>query len=253
MTYRQGQMAVPAVRDQAAQIVFEGLEARIDQWREAIYAKIVERCGERRYWEQWADSVTDIARRHHERIRALIAMPGGAGERFGEFVTALRNNLNDSISEDDAAAMLSQHLITRPVFDALFGGSEFTGHNPVSQVMQRMADELEGTGLEAETEELAGFYVSVRRRVEGIDNSEGRQRVAVELYDNFFRKAFPRDAERLGIVYTPVEIVDFIIRSAEDLLLQEHFGASLGDEGVHILDPFHGDGDVSWYGCFSPG
>ena len=229
------------VGDEAAQYVLSGIDERIEQWREAIYAKIVERCGERRYWEQWAESVTDIARSHHERIRALIAAPGGAGERFSEFVAALRNNLNDSISEDDAAAMLSQHLITRPVFDALFGGSEFTALNPVSQVMQRMADELEGRGLEAETEALAGFYESVRRRVEGIDNAEGRQRVAVELYDNFFRRAFPRDAERLGIVYTPVEIVDFIIRSVSDLL-QEHFGASLGDEGVHILDPFTGTG-----------
>ena len=229
------------IRDETAQYVIAGLDERVEQWREAIYAKIVERCGERRYWEQWAESVSDIARRHHARIRALIEAPGGAGERFGEFVAALRNNLNDSISEDDAAAMLSQHLITRPVFDALFGGSEFTTRNPVSQVMQRMADELEGRGLEAETEELAGFYASVRRRVEGIDNAEGRQRVAVELYDNFFRRAFPRDAERLGIVYTPVEIVDFIIRSVSDLL-QEHFGASLGDEGVHILDPFTGTG-----------
>ena len=229
------------IRDETAQYVIAGLDERVEQWREAIYAKIVERCGERRYWEQWAESVSDIARRHHARIRSLIEAPSGAGERFGEFVAALRNNLNDSISEDDAAAMLSQHLITRPVFDALFGGSEFTTRNPVSQVMQRMTDELEGRGLEAETEELAGFYASVRRRVEGIDNAEGRQRVAVELYDNFFRRAFPRDAERLGIVYTPVEIVDFIIRSVAELL-QEHFGASLGDEGVHILDPFTGTG-----------
>ena len=229
------------IRDETAQYVMAGLDERAEQWREAIYAKIVERCGERRYWEQWAESVSDIARRHHARIRSLIEAPSGAGERFGEFVAALRNNLNDSISEDDAAAMLSQHLITRPVFDALFGGSEFTALNPVSQVMQRMADELEGRGLEAETEELAGFYDSVRRRVEGIDNAEGRQRVAVELYDNFFRRAFPRDAERLGIVYTPVEIVDFIIRSVAELL-HEHFGASLGDEGVHILDPFTGTG-----------
>ena len=229
------------IRDETAQYVIAGLDERVEQWREAIYAKIVERCGERRYWEQWAESVSDIARRHHTRIRALIEAPGGAGERFDEFVAALRKNLNDSISEDDAAAMLSQHLITRPVFDALFGGSEFTALNPVSQVMQRMADELEGRGLEAETEELAGFYDSVRRRVEGIDNAEGRQRVAVELYDNFFRRAFPRDAERLGIVYTPVEIVDFIIRSVAELL-REHFGASLSDEGVHILDPFTGTG-----------
>ncbi|MYE32367.1 MAG: DEAD/DEAH box helicase [Chloroflexi bacterium] len=228
--------------DQATQQLLSGIDERIEQWREAIFAKIVERCGERRYWEQWAESVSEIARRHHERIRALIEAPdSGVGERFEEFVTALRNNLNDSISDDDAAGMLSQHLITKPVFDALFGNSEFTSRNPVSQVMEGVLAELEDKGLESETAGLEGFYASVRRRAEGIDNAEGRQRVAIELYENFFRKAFPRDAERLGIVYTPVEIVDFIIRAVADLL-REHFDASLGDEGVHILDPFTGTG-----------
>ena len=232
----------PKVAEDAAQLVFSGLdEDRLEQWREAIYAKIVERCGERRYWEQWADSVSDIARRHHTRITEIINQPGGAGEQFHGFVDALRGNLNESISDGDAAGMLSQHLITKPVFDALFGGSKFAELNPVSQAMQGMIDALADKGLEAETEELNDFYASVRRRAEGINNAEGRQRVAIELYDNFFRKAFPRDAERLGIVYTPVEIVDFVIRSVEDLLQQE-FGASLGDEGVHVLDPFTGTG-----------
>ncbi len=234
--------AEPKVAESAAQLVFEGLdEDRLEQWREAIYAKIVDRCGERRYWEQWADSVSDIARRHHKRITAIIDQPGGVGEQFHEFVEALRANLNESITDDDAAGMLSQHLITKPVFDALFAGSKFAELNPVSQAMQGMIDALADQGLEAETEELNDFYASVRRRAEGIDNAEGRQRVAIELYDNFFRKAFPKDAERLGMVYTPVEIVDFIIRSVEDLL-QTEFGASLSDEGVHILDPFTGTG-----------
>ncbi len=211
-------------------------------WRDAIYGKIVDRCGDRRYWEKWAESVTDIARRHHERIRALIEDPeSDVGERFAEFVTALRNNLNNSITDDDAASMLSQHLITKPVFDALFAGHDFTESNSVSRVMQGMVKELEGRGLEAETAELESFYESVRRRVEGIDNAGAKQRVVTELYENFFRKAFPKDAERLGIVYTPVEIVDFIIRSVEDLLFRK-FGASLSDEGVHVLDPFTGTG-----------
>ena len=124
---------------------------------------------------------------------------------------------------------------------ALFGGSEFTARNPVSQVMQGMLAELDGKGLEAETAKLKDFYASVERRVQGVDNSEARQRVMAELYDRFFQTAFPRDAERLGIVYTPVEIVDFIIRSVAELLRRE-FGAYLGDEGVHILDPFTGTG-----------
>ena len=157
------------VRDQAAGYVSQALlDLEMDTLRTAIFAQIVKRVGERRYWEKWADSVTDIARRHDERIRALIESPdGGVSKRFNEFVAALRHNLNDSISRDDAAAMLSQHLITKPVFDALFGGQEFTERNPVSRVMQHMVDELAGYGLEAETAELEEFYASVRRRVEG--------------------------------------------------------------------------------------
>ena len=225
-----------------AQVAQGVMDFDLGELRTAIIAQIVKRCGERRYWEKWADSVTDIARRHDERIRALIETPSGpVGARFDEFVAALRHNLNDSITRNDAVGMISQHLITKPVFDALFGGQEFTQRNPVSLVMQDMVDELEGYGLEAETAELAEFYASVRSRVEGIDNAEGKQRVVVELYERFFKVAYPKVAESLGIVYTPVEIVDFIIRCVQDLLRRE-FDASLSDEGVHILDPFVGTG-----------
>ena len=225
-----------------ARVTQASLDLDMGDLRTVIFAQIVKRCGERRYWEKWADSVTDIARRHDERIRALIEAPEGpVSVRFDEFVAALRNNLNDSITRDAAAAMLSQHLITKPVFDALFGGQEFTQHNPVSRVMQLMVDELQGYGLAAETAELAEFYDSVRRRVEDIDNAEGKQHVVVELYERFFKVAYPKVAESLGIVYTPVEIVDFIIRSVQTLLRRE-FNASLSDEGVHVLDPFVGTG-----------
>ena len=228
--------------DADARVTQTLLDLDMDDLRTAIFAQIVKRCGERRYWEKWADSVTEIARRHDERIRALIEAPEGrVGARFEEFVAALRENLNGSITQGDAAAMLSQHLITKPVFDALFGGQEFTDNNPVSRVMQLMVDELEGYGLEAETAELAEFYDSVRRRVEGIDNAEGKQHVVVELYERFFKVAYPKVAESLGIVYTPVQIVDFIIRSVQALLRRD-FDASLSDEGVHVLDPFVGTG-----------
>ena len=230
-------------RGEAMAQVSQGvMDFDLGELRTAIIAQIVKRCGERRYWEKWADSVTDIARRQDERIRALIETPDAhVGARFDEFVVALRHNLNDSITRNDAVGMISQHLITKPVFDALFGGQEFTQRNPVSLVMQRMVDELEGSGLEAETAELSEFYASVRRRVEGIDNAEGKQRIVIELYERFFKVAYPKVAASLGIVYTPVEIVDFIIRCVQDLLRQE-FDASLSDEGVHILDPFAGTG-----------
>ncbi|WP_375379337.1 type ISP restriction/modification enzyme [Aphanizomenon flos-aquae] len=136
---------------------------------------------------------------------------------------------------------MSQHLITKPIFDALFEGYEFTKYNPVSQTMQRMLDVLEGQSLQKEVKTLDKFYQSVRERASGIDNAEGKQRIIIELYDKFFRAAFPRLVERLGIVYTPVEVVDFIIKSA-DFALKQEFGVGLSDEGVHILDPFTGTG-----------
>src|SRR5664280_2883378 len=124
---------------------------------------------------------------------------------------------------------------TKPVFDALFENYDSAGQNPVSKVMQSMVETLHDQSLEAETQRLEGFYASVRQRASDIDNAEGKQRIIVELYEKFFRLGFKKTTEALGIVYTPIEIVDFILRAAEDVLQQE-FGTSLSDENVHILD-----------------
>jgi predicted helicase len=218
------------------------LNFSIEEWRDAIYAKIVVKCGDRRYWEDWAKDVAVIADRHTTRIKALLEnSESNAKQAFDEFLTGLHNNINPNVTEDEAIEMLSQHLITKPVFDALFEGYEFTKSNPVSQTMQKMLDVLEGQSLEKEVRTLEKFYQSVRDRAADIDNAEGKQRIIIELYDKFFRAAFPRLVERLGIVYTPVEVVDFIIKSA-DYALKQEFGVGLSDEGVHILDPFTGTG-----------
>jgi predicted helicase len=214
----------------------------LEEWRDAIFAKIVLKCGDRRYWESWARDVSVIAERHITRIKALLEGSDSAHRKaFEEFLKGLRTNLNPAVSEDDAIEMLAQHLITKPVFDALFEGYAFTQHNPVSKSMQTMLDLLETQALDKEQQSLEKFYASVRQRAVGIDNAQGKQKVIVELYDKFFRTAFPRMAERLGIVYTPVEVVDFIIHSADHALRQE-FGVGLSDHGVHVLDPFAGTG-----------
>ena len=214
----------------------------LEEWRDAIYAKIVVKCGDRRYWESWAKDVATIAERHTTRIKALLDDPALQHRAaFNDFLTGLQCNVNPSVSEADAIEMLSQHQITKPVFDALFEGDRFTQQNPVSISMQKMLNLLEGQSLEKDIKSLDKFYSSVRERASGIDNAEGKQRIIVELYDKFFRTAFPRMAKRLGIVYTPVEVVDFIIKSADDALKQE-FGAGLSDENVHVLDPFTGTG-----------
>ena len=208
---------------------------------EAIRAKIVDKCGDRKYWDEWAGDVADIARRHIERIKALVESGDAEREIFQEFVTELRDDLNEGITDDDAIEMLAQHLVTGPVFDALFGETKFVSRNPVSQGIQDVLDVLRPANIDAEAANLDEFYASVRRRVAGAATDEAKQKIVVELYDKFFRNAFPSMTQRLGIVYTPVEIVDFIIRSVNDVL-EDEFGTTLGSEGVHILDPFTGTG-----------
>ena len=214
----------------------------LSEWQEAIYARIVDKVGTRVYWEQWAADVADIAAAQIARINALLddASPA-VTEQFEKFLVGLRANLNNSISRDDAISMLSQHLITRPVFDALFAGHDFAAHNPVSIVMQQMLDTLDDANLESETASLDRFYDSVRVRASEVTSAEGKQQVIAELYERFFRVAFKKQSDALGIVYTPTEIVDFILRAA-DHVSKEHFGKGLTDEGVHILDPFTGTG-----------
>ena len=214
----------------------------LSEWQEAIYAKIVDQVGTRKYWEDWAVDVADIANAQITRIKALLA--GASAEvsaAFEKFHQGLKDNLNDSITAHDAISMLSQHLITKPVFDALFTEHDFASHNPISRVMQAMVETLGDSGLEAETAKLDGFYASVRVRASEVTSAEGKQKVIAELYEKFFHIGFKRQSEALGIVYTPVEIVDFILHSA-DQASRETFGRGLTDEGVHILDPFTGTG-----------
>lgn len=232
----------PARRDRTTDPTQLTLPFGIEDWRDSIYAKIVQKVGERRYWETWAKDVADIAQQHIARIRGLLADDtSAAAMEFGAFLEGLRGNLNEGIRKDDAIEMLAQHLITRPVFDALFGGYDFAASNPVAQTMEKMLAVLDEYSLDTENSPLEQFYDSVRSRVEGVDNAEGRQRIIIELYDKFFATAFKKTVDKLGIVYTPVEIVDFILNSA-DQVLQEHFGQRLSDEGVHILDGFTGTG-----------
>lgn len=153
----------------------------------------------------------------------------------------LHTNINPNIKEEEAIEMLAQHMITKPVFEALFENYSFVNNNTVSQSMQRILALLDNDGMAKDQEQLERFYQSVRERCEGVDNAEGKQKIIIELYDKFFKTALPKTVEKLGIVYTPVEVVDFILNSVNDVLKKE-FNRSLSDENVHILDPFVGTG-----------
>jgi len=219
----------------------EQLLMQFEELQNAVYAKMVLKVGDRVYWEKWAKDVAVIAQRQIERITFLVDSNEKHREAFEKFLTGLQQNINPSITQEQAIEMLSQHIITKPVFEALFENYSFVSNNPVSKSMQKMLDILEEEQNDADFETLQRFYDSVKRRVDGIDNAEGKQKIIVELYDKFFKTAFPKMVEQLGIVYTPIEIVDFIIHSVSDVLKKE-FNADISDENIHILDPFTGTG-----------
>lgn len=218
------------------------LEIRFGDMQSGIYAKLVEKCGDRLYWENWSKKVGLIARKFIERISKLVENVPSLKSEFNIFVKGLQENLNPSVDEGQAIEMLAQHLISQPVFDALFQDYNFVNNNAVSRSMHRMIEQLEEIGgFQKDTAELEQFYDSVRVNVGNIDNLEGKQTVIKNLYEKFFKGAFPLTVEKLGIVYTPVECVDFIIHSVNDILKRE-FNSSLSDENVHIIDPFTGTG-----------
>jgi predicted helicase len=219
------------------------LQFPADEWKDAVFAKIVDKCGNRMYWEDWSKDIADIANKHIALINNLLAGANPEHRKaFDDFIQGLQENLNPEIDQAQAVEMLAQHLVTKPVFDAMFKDSNFTEHNPVSVSMQSILNQLDDhSAFEKERAGLEKFYDSVRARVASIDNASAKQQIVLELYDNFFRNAFPRVADRLGIVFTPVPVVDYILRSA-DAALRLEFGKSLTDEGVSILEPFVGTG-----------
>ena len=226
----------------AAEQLAEQLALSFNDLQNVFYAKLVTRVGTKRYWELWAKDIAQIAEQHIGRIKALIADNGRHRRAFDQFMRGLHRNINPGLSEQDAIEMLSQHIISRPVFEALFENYQFAASNPISRSMQKMLDLLDDeTKTEEEHQKLQKFYDYVRTTVGNIPDAEGRQRIIIELYDKFFKVASPRTVDKLGIVYTPVEVVDFIIRSVA-YILQREFGRTLSDENVHILDPFTGTG-----------
>ena len=192
------------------------LELRFGELQDEMYAKLVEKCGDRLYWENWAKEIGLIAHKFIERISKLI-QSGVHKKAFNEYLKGLQRDLNPSVDAAQAIEMLAQHMITRPVFDALFVDYQFVNNNAVSRSMQRMIDLLQEQAFEKDIEVLDKFYQSVRTNIGGIDNLEDKQTIIKNLYEKFFKGAFPLTVEKSGIVYTPVVCVDFIIHSVNEI------------------------------------
>ena len=215
----------------------------VERWEKAVQTTLVKKCGTRIYWDEWAEDVAKIAQRHIDRIGALVRDDAGIASEFAVFLKGLRDSLNPGITEDEAVQMIAQHIITVPVFDALFGDFEFAKSNPVSIAIDAFLATLSEHRIEeaSDAEVLDDVYASVRRRAAAIQSDAARQQLIRDLYEKFFKVAFKATSEKMGVVYTPTEIIDYILRET-DRVLKREFGKSLADDGVHILDPFAGTG-----------
>ena len=225
--------------------VIQGIQGQLtllpSDWKESVFGRIVKKVGSSLYWEDWSKDIATVADRYIHLIDRLLEDPERQ-DAFQEFVNALRATLNPAVDNESAVEMLAQHILTAPLFDAMFPDHSFSKQNPVSRAMNTIVEMLASHSMfENERRELDSFYRAMVERIEAVHTLAGKQEIMRTLYDRFFSQAFPRMSERLGIVFTPVEVVDFIIRSADDAM-RTAFGQSLGDRGVSIIEPFAGTG-----------
>ena len=209
---------------------------------EAIKSTLIKRLGSRKEWQDWAEDVAEICTEQVKEIQHVLASAQAELKaQFIQFCEDLNASMCQHFDEDEIIEMLAQHIVIKPVLDELFRGFPFTEHNPIARALSDMLIKLDAQGLTKTNRDLAAFYQSVEFRMRNVTSVQDRQKVIVELFDRFFKVAFPKQQEKLGIVYTPIEVVDFINHSVNDILKQE-FGLTLGSKDVHILDPFTGTG-----------
>lgn len=226
-----------------SQLILGDNDESLQKMARAIRAQIVRKCGTKIYWSEWSGDVGAVTRSRSDQIRSLVAEPGEAADAFGEFLTGLRDTLNPDYDADRAVDVLAQHEVTRPIFDALFNQDQVREGNPIVAGIERALSALYDAGLESslDSSELTDLYSQVRVIASQVQSDTAKQNLIKELYNDFFAAAFKDTADELGIVYTPVEVVDAQLHMVQRAL-QREFGESLGDRGVHILDGFAGTG-----------
>ncbi len=201
----------------------------------AVYNVMPTKLGDRNYWENFAKKTGNIAKTLNNRLKELF---GKNPEIFDNFLTSLRGNIHQNIKEEEALDMIISHVITKPIFDAIFGDNI---QNPIAKALDKMVLKLSDLGLEGETKDLKNLYESVKTESARAKSQKTQQELIKNLYNTFFKEAFRKQSEKLGIVYTPIEVVDFILRATNGIL-KKHFNTDFNDQNITIFDPFTGTG-----------
>ncbi|GAA7732783.1 DEAD/DEAH box helicase family protein [Helicobacter pylori] len=202
---------------------------------DAVYNVMPTKLGDRNYWENFTKKTGNIARTLNERLKNIFDKNP---EFFHGFLTSLRENIHQNIKEDEALDMITSHVITKPIFDAIFGDNI---KNPIAKALDKMVLKLSDLGLEGETKDLKNLYESVKTEAARAKSQKSQQELIKNLYNTFFKEAFKKQSEKLGIVYTPIEVVDFILRATNGIL-KKHFNTDFNDQNITIFDPFTGTG-----------
>lgn len=201
----------------------------------AVYNVMPTKLGDRNYWENFAKKTGNIAKTLNNRLKELFDKNP---EIFDNFLTSLRDNIHQNIKEEEALDMIISHIITKPIFDAIFGDNI---KNPIAKALDKMVEKLSTLGLEGETKDLKNLYESVKTEAARAKSQKSQQELIKNLYNTFFKEAFKKQSEKLGIVYTPIEVVDFILRATNGIL-KKHFNTDFNDKNITIFDPFTGTG-----------
>lgn len=218
---------------QAQKTLFDAI--LLQDLADAVYNVMPTKLGDRNYWENFAKKTGNIARTLNNRLKELFSKNP---EIFDNFLTSLRGNIHQNIKEEEALDMITSHVITKPIFDAIFGNNI---QNPIAKALDKMVQKLSSLGLEGETKDLKNLYESVKTEATHAKSQKSQQELIKNLYNTFFKEAFKKQSEKLGIVYTPIEVVDFILRATNGIL-KKHFNTDFNDQSITIFDPFTGTG-----------
>ncbi len=202
---------------------------------DAMYNVMPTKLGDRNYWENFTKKTGNIAKTLNNRLKMIFEKNP---EFFHGFLDSLRENIHQNIKEDEALDMITSHIITKPIFDALFGDNI---KNPIAKALDKMVLKLSTLGLEGETKDLKNLYESVKTEATHAKSQKSQQELIKNLYNTFFKEAFKKQSEKLGIVYTPIEVVDFILRATNGIL-KKHFNTDFNDQNITIFDSFTGTG-----------
>lgn len=218
---------------QAPKTLFDAI--LLQDLADAMFNVMPTKLGDRNYWENFTKKTGNIARTLNNRLKMIFDKNP---EFFHGFLDSLRENIHQNIKEDEALDMITSHIITKPIFDAIFGDNI---KNPIAKALDKMVQKLSDLGLEGETKDLKNLYESVKTEATHAKSQKSQQELIKNLYNTFFKEAFKKQSEKLGIVYTPIEVVDFILRATNGIL-KKHFNTDFNDQSITIFDPFTGTG-----------